>query len=360
MSSATAQRGDSPPASAASDNGTAWTEWTHVENFPPLSAAVLAEILDGGQAFRWHRQPDATWLGQWSGHLVRLRLAADERLHWSAPAALASSLGPALDEYLGTNRDFGALSDLLPWRSDPHLAKCIVTFSGLRILRQPFGETLLGFLCSATKQIVQIKQMLALLAAQHGEPVFGKARRKSAPQPKTDLPLESDLSTPDVRSLHRLPSWPELAEIPEAELRACLLGFRARYIAETAQFLARHPGWLEETEALPYAPAKERLCSLPGVGEKVADCVLLFGAGRLEAFPVDVWILKTLARRYGLDQWRPPQLAQFGRVHFGPLAGLAQQYLFAWERAEMKAARATAVKSEARKPGTSRSGNPSR
>jgi N-glycosylase/DNA lyase len=123
-----------------------------------------------------------------------------------------------------------------------------------------------------------------------------------------------------------------LAAIPEAELRACLLGFRARYIAETARFLAAHPGWLEETETLPYPSAKERLCSLPGVGEKVADCVLLFGAGRLEAFPVDVWILKTLARRYGLEDWRPPQLAQFGRAHFGPLAGLAQQYLFAWER----------------------------
>jgi N-glycosylase/DNA lyase len=121
--------------------------------------------------------------------------------------------------------------------------------------------------------------------------------------------------------------------VPEAELRSCLLGFRARYIAATARFLAAHPGWLEETETLPYAAAKERLCSLPGVGEKVADCVLLFGAGRLEAFPVDVWILRTLELRYGLDGWKPAPLAQFGRAHFGPLAGLAQQYLFAHERA---------------------------
>jgi 3-methyladenine DNA glycosylase/8-oxoguanine DNA glycosylase len=133
--------------------------------------------------------------------------------------------------------------------------------------------------------------------------------------------------------LHRLPTWPELAQIPEADLRACLLGFRARYIAETARFLAAHPGWLDETEAAPYPLAKERLCTLPGVGEKVADCVLLFGAGRLEAFPVDTWILKALARRYGLDGWRPAPVAQFGRAHFGPLAGLAQQFLFAYERA---------------------------
>jgi N-glycosylase/DNA lyase len=180
----------------------------------------------------------------------------------------------------------------------------------LRILRQPFGETLLGFLCSATKQIVQIKQMLALLAERHGAPGGSQAAPK----------------------LHRLPTWTELAVVPETELRACLLGFRARYIAETARFLAANPGWLEATEQAPYPLAKERLCSLPGVGEKVADCVLLFGAGRLEAFPVDVWILKTLARRYGLDGWKPAQLAQFGRAHFGPLAGLAQQYLFAWER----------------------------
>ena len=74
------------------------------------------------------------------------------------------------------------------------------------------------------------------------------------------------------------------------------------------------------------------MCELPGVGEKIADCVLLFAAGRLEAFPVDVWIFKAMAQRYGLAGWKPAQIAHFGRTHFGPLAGLAQQYLFAWER----------------------------
>ncbi|MES1167043.1 MAG: DNA-binding protein, partial [Pseudomonadota bacterium] len=172
------------------------------------------------------------------------------------------------------------------------------------------GETLLGFLCSATKQIVQIKQMLALLAARHGMEI--------------------------VAGIHRLPTWPELARLSEADLRACLLGFRARYIHRTAQFLAAHPSWLEETEALPYAEAKARLCTLPGVGEKVADCVLLFGAGRLEAFPVDVWIIRTMSVRYGLHGWKPAQIAHFGRTHFGPLAGLAQQYLFAYERRAKK------------------------
>jgi N-glycosylase/DNA lyase len=294
----------------------AWSDWRPFAGIPALSADVLAETLDGGQAFRWNRQPDGSFLGVWSNCVARIRLGKNEEVQWCAPAAIAERVATNLGTYLGTDRDFPTLTDTLPWRSDPHLARCLVTFSGLRILRQPFGETLLGFLCSATKQIVQIKQMVALLAERHGAPI---------------VRVSEHLAT-----LYRLPTWAELAKIPEAELRACLLGFRARYIAETARFLAAHPGWLEETETLPYPIAKERLCSLPGVGEKVADCVLLFGAGRLEAFPVDVWILKTLARRYGLEDWKTPQLAQFGRVHFGPLAGLAQQFLFAWERREGK------------------------
>jgi N-glycosylase/DNA lyase len=297
-------------------NSLRWSNPQPLPSAAPLAAHVLAETLDGGQAFRWHRQPDDSWLGHFGNSLVRLSLDASGTLHWSAPAPLADRTLAALTRYLDLDRDPRVLADTLPWRSDAHLATALAAFPGLRILRQPFGETLLGFLCSATKQIVQIKQMLALLAARHGTPLLPLSA------------LDSQLSAPH----RRLPTWPELAAIPEADLRACLLGFRARYIHQTAQFLAARPGWLEETETLPYAAAKERLCSLAGVGEKVADCVLLFGAGRLEAFPVDVWIIKTMEKRYGLNGWKPAQIAHFGRTHFGPLAGLAQQYLFAYER----------------------------
>lgn len=296
----------------------AWSDWRALPKTEPLDAAVLAETLDGGQAFRWRPLSDGTWLGFFGAQIVRLRLDLLGTLHWCAPTALADSTEPALTRYLDLARDSRALVDTLPWRSDPHLAACLAAFPGLRILRQPFGETLLGFLCSATKQIVQIKQMIALLASRHGAPL---------------LPISSSTLNPQLSaSASRLPTWAELATISEPELRACLLGFRARYIHQTAQFIAANPGWLEETEQLPYAVAKERLCTLPGVGEKVADCVLLFGAGRLEAFPVDVWIIKAMAARYGLHGWKPAQISHFGRTHFGPLAGLAQQYLFAWER----------------------------
>jgi len=282
----------------------AWSEWQPVAPRLTVAPTVLAETLDGGQSFRW-QQADDVWTGVWSEHVVRLRLD-DSGLRWRAPKSPAPGTNEALTHYLAHKTDWAALTDSLPWRSDPHLATCIAAFPGLRILRQHFGETLLGFLCSATKQIVQIKQMVALLAHRHGAEI--------AP------------------GFHRLPTWAELADVPEKELRQCLLGFRAKFIHATARYLAARPGWLEETEPLPYAAAKERLLELPGVGEKVADCVLLFGAGKLEAFPVDTWVLKSLARRYHLPGWKPAQVAQFGRAHFGPLAGLAQQYLFSWER----------------------------
>ena len=304
-----AQRADEPPVSPQF----LWSDWQGLTGWQP-SADVLAETLDGGQAFRWRReavtssQISEIWTGTWSEQVAQLRLN-HHQLEWRTPAAHYAATAVALPRYLGLDLNHHALVDSLPWRSDPHLARCLAAFPGLRILRQPLGETLLGFLCSATKQIVQIKQMVALLAERHG----------AASPAATTLP-------------HRLPTWTELAAIPEIDLRACLLGFRAKYIHASAQYVAARPGWLEETEQLPYAAAKARLLTLPGVGEKVADCVLLFGAGQLAAFPVDTWILQSLERRYQLTGWKPAQIAQFGRAHFGPNAGLAQQYLFSWER----------------------------
>lgn len=286
-----------------------WSDWFDLPGSLPLDAHTLAEMLDGGQAFRWFPgRETGQWIGQWENHLVTLRIAPTGALQWRTPLVCGTPLctPKQVESYLGLDRDWDALLDALPWRSDPHLDRCQRAFPRLRILRQPLGETLLGFLCSATKQIVQIKQMMALLAQRHGAEI--------------------------MPGIFRLPTWQELAEVPEKDLRACLLGFRARHIHRTATFLAQNPGWLETTEKAEYPVARERLCLLPGVGEKVADCVLLFGAGRLEAFPVDVWILRTLERRYGLKGWKPAQAAQFGRIHFGECAGVAQQYLFAWER----------------------------
>jgi N-glycosylase/DNA lyase len=178
-------------------NENAQSGWRPLSGWTP-SPDVLRETLDGGQSFRWQVH-DGVWVGTWSTHVVELRRTGDS-LEWRGSPGLGEA---DLQRYLGGDRDWSALADALPWRSDPHLAVCLSAFPGLRILRQPFGETLLGFLCSATKQIFQIKQMVALLAERHG----------------AKLPPHSALRTLPSASVHRLPTWQELAALPEKELR---------------------------------------------------------------------------------------------------------------------------------------------
>lgn len=287
-------------------SSTAWQTWQTWDQAPPCTPATLTEILDGGQAFRWRPGGDG-FEGRWGQQAFRLR-AAGSGIEYALPAGVdAAAALPTLSRYFALERDFAALSDALPWRSDPILAAALRAFPGLRILRQPFAETLFCFLCSSTKQISQIQAICETVAADLGAPLPDGSRG--------------------------LPSWERLAEAGEARLRSARLGYRARYIHQSALFLAERPGWLEATEAAPTETARQRLLELPGVGRKIADCTLLFGAGRLEAFPIDTWIEKILVRAYGLDGWSLSQLQDFARIHFGDGAGLAQQYLFAAARA---------------------------
>jgi N-glycosylase/DNA lyase len=175
-------------------------------------------------------------------------------------------------------------------------------------LKQPRGETLLTFLCSSNKQIVQIQQITGLLAERFGEPLFPGA------------------------PVNTLPGWDRLAELDVDSLLQCRMGYRAGHVKGTALFLRDHPDFLPSIEALSTEDGKAALQELPGVGPKVAECLLLFGFGRLDAFPIDTWVLKILEAHYGLVGWRRRQLEHFARVHFGIYAGLAQQYLFAQAR----------------------------
>ncbi|MDQ8205697.1 DNA glycosylase [Pelagicoccus sp. SDUM812003] len=283
-----------------------WSDWLPLEHTSQFTPALLAETLDGGQAFRWSfHADDDFWQGTFGKHLVRIRIEKSMTLRCSFPNGAENSIN-ALRSYLGSETNWESILDSLPWRSDEHLATCLAGFRGLRILKQPFAETVLCFLCSATKQIPQIKIMCARLAAELGDEI--------------------------VPGIHALPTWEQLNAASEVQLRALGLGFRAKNIKRTAEQIAEAPGLLDTIEGLPYAEAKAKLLALAGIGEKIADCALLFGAGKLEAFPVDTWIIKVLQTRYQLHGWTPSQLAQFGRVHFGRYAGFAQQFLFSYER----------------------------
>lgn len=282
-----------------------WSDWQPFKNWQP-DLASFKETLDGGQAFCWNPIDEHSYEGVVLNIPLRLRWTENNQLLWAGTTDRQEEAGTLVSRYLGSEEAYQKYYDTLPWRSDPHLNRCMEAYPKLRILRQAHGETLLGFLCSATKQIVQIKEMLQLFRDR-----FGRTLSSGHQQ---------------------LPTWKELLQVEESALRACKFGFRAANIRKTAILMDHENLDLRSIADLPYSEAKAALCELPGVGEKVADCVLLFGYHQLEAFPVDTWILKVMRRHYGLVDWAPNQVAHFGRVHFGSCAGLAQQFLFAWER----------------------------
>lgn len=268
-----------------------------------MDGRVLGETLDGGQCFRWRKEGEE-WMGVMGRQVIRLK--PDSRgVRWRQPRGTPDAEA-ALARYLDAEGAQAMLADALPWRSDSTLRSAMEAFPGLRILRQDPDDALLSFLCSSNKQIVQIRRMVAALADSLGEPLAEGHRA--------------------------LPSWGALASASPEKLRACGLGYRADFIRATARLLAGQPGWAVALRDRPTGEAETWLAELPGVGPKVAACVTLFGLGRMDAFPVDTWISRILGRAYGLEGWKPEHLAQFGRAHFGPGAGLAQQFLFAATR----------------------------
>lgn len=268
----------------------------------------LAATLNSGQAFRWHANGKG-WVGIVDHRWVRLESARDSIV---VQTATEVSNWNWLRDYL--QLDLHLESVLATFPADEPMQTATDACRGLRLLRQDPWECLASFILSSTKQIVQIRQMISLLCERFGEAV---------PAPPGHAPAWS------------FPSAGRLAETSEAELRACKLGFRAPYLRETAQTISEHPEALPTPCQASFEQARQRLLELPGVGRKIADCVLLFAYGFQEAFPIDVWVLRALRQLY-FPRRRPKlrRLQAFSATHFGPNAGYAQQYLFHYMRTQ--------------------------
>jgi N-glycosylase/DNA lyase len=266
----------------------------------------LAATLACGQAFRWQQQ-DRWWAGAIGSRWVRLR---------SEPGAItAETAGPVDDwdwlaHYLQLQVDLGEVLRAFP--DDEPMRAAVAACRGLRLLRQDPWECLASFILSSTKQIVQIRQIITLLCERYGEP----------------LPV-----MPAWPPAFTFPSPARLARATEADLRACKMGFRAPYLRATAERIAGGHFEPERLLDLPVDLARTELMKLPGVGRKIADCVLLFAYGCQSAFPVDVWVMKALRQLY-FPRRRVTlrRLHRFAATHFGPCAGYAQQYLFHYMR----------------------------
>jgi len=266
----------------------------------------LAATLASGQAFRW-RYRDSAWHGVIGPRWVRLH-AADNLL--TAQTAAPVPDWNWLTHYLQLDLDLDRVLATFP--SDDAMRSAVAACSGLRLLRQDPWECLASFILSSTKQIVQIQQIIALLCEHHGSAIE---------------------VAPGHAAIHAFPSPAQIAALSEAELRACKMGFRAPYLLATARLIAHGKLNLARLESMSVVEAREQLLQFPGVGRKIADCVLLFAYGFQAAFPVDVWVMKALRELYFPKRRPNPQrLLRFTESYFGTHAGYAQQYLFHYMR----------------------------
>ena len=250
------------------------------------------------------------WLGVVRGNPVLLRQEA------GGVVGRGLGGGPAdwqvVADYLQVSVEIDAVTETFP--KDGVMERAVEACRGLRLLRQEPWECLASFILSSTKQIVQIQQIVRALCECYGERIVVQSEVIKEP-------------------LYSFPSAERLAGLDEAALRSCKMGFRAPYLLETARRVASGAVDLEGIRHLKTAEAREVLVSLPGVGEKIANCVLLFAYGFQDAFPVDVWVKRAVTELY-FPKRKPTEkrLRRFIETHFGPNAGYAQQYLFHYMR----------------------------
>ena len=255
--------------------------------------------LGCGQVFRWTRQSDGSWRGVLSDQLVTLMTdhgmtTAEVRPGRRGAKALVHNYFRSADDAARIQRRLAR---------DPVLAGGVAEFKGLRIVKMDEWECLMSYILATYANIPRIAKMIDTLAIRYGAVV--------------------------ADGVHSFPTVDELRMARVADLERCGLGYRAKYVHDACRAADRTS--IDELRRLPYEDLRGELMKLPGVGEKVADCVSLFGFGKLEAFPIDVWIERALRRLYH-QRGSYRKLREFACERFGGLAGYAQEYLYFNER----------------------------
>lgn len=257
----------------------------------------LAMTLDSGQVFHWqkHRDGYAGMIGESAAYVEQ----AGARLR------VSGSDTQVVRSYFALDHPLAEICRSFP--DDPVMKAARDFCRGLRVIRQPKWECLATFITSSMKQVAHIRQISHALRKRYG------AAKKVG-----DL------------EMHTFPTPERLAGTSESDLRECALGYRAKNLLATAQLVASGEVDLGKWGALSDVDLRGKLCALPGVGAKVANCVMLFAYERLRAFPIDVWIARTLKEKYFAGKRKPTEakLRAFAESYFGENGGYAQQYLF--------------------------------
>ena len=251
----------------------------------------LEATLDSAQVFGFEKREGGVYEGVLNHSRVSLRQEGD-CLHVDARLPVRW-----VEHYFDLTRDMGPLYDVLA--EEERLAKSFQKFRGLRIIRQDSWEALAGFIISANNNFKRIQGIWKNLSRSLG------------------------------KGEYYFPDAGQIARSSEKQLRDLGLGYRAPYLYRTSRMAANNPPMFDKIRSADYAEAKEQVMAFPGVGEKVADCVLLYGFGKHEAFPVDVWIWRIVRKLYFRNRrLTEKKVAEFGRRRWGTSAGYVQQYLF--------------------------------
>ncbi|PYL90255.1 MAG: 8-oxoguanine DNA glycosylase [Verrucomicrobia bacterium] len=261
----------------------------------------LEKTLNSGQVFHWENYGNG-FVGTIAGSAVYVEQRGDIlRVRFGETRTLPQVVA----RYFALDHPLEEICASFP--RDPVMDAARDFCRGLRIIRQPQWECLATFICSSMKQVAHIRQISQALRQRFGQ--------------------RKQICGVEVFSF---PSPDALARTTERELRKCGLGYRAKNLLATAKRVASGEADLDSWRALSERQLREQLCELPGVGMKVANCVMLFAYERTAAFPVDVWIERVLRESYFIRGRRVTSkaMAEFVANYFGAHGGYAQQYLF--------------------------------
>jgi N-glycosylase/DNA lyase len=263
----------------------------------------LGLTMECGQVFGWHRYGDAH-VGIIQGWPVALRQVGGH-LEVTAPQALKAA---AIKHYLGLDEQLEAI--LKSVKVDAFMKQVLGSVKGLRLLKQEPWHCLCSYLLSSSNRVERIDKTVKEIARRWG----------------TSYSVGG-------HEVHSLPEPAVLAGCGEPGIRACGAGFRSPYLVRAAAKVADGTIDFARLGRLPYEEAKEILMTIDGVGDKIADCILLFAFSKYEAFPVDVWIKKAIERVYFDSRTvNNKEIRRFAREHFGPYAGYAQEYIYHYAR----------------------------
>ena len=258
----------------------------------------LIHTFECGQCFRWNKSDDNSYIGVVGNSVIKIT-QNNKIFH------VESDNTEIINSYFDLDKNYSAIKSKLS-KLDNVLPKAIPAGYGIRLLKQDPWESLISFIISANNNIPRIKKIIESLCKNFGNKI------KYGDELYYTFPDEKIISKLTIEQLDVIKS-----------------GFRAKYILDAAYKVANGIVDLNSVYNKTTEDAREYLKQIKGVGNKVADCILLFAYQKYDVFPKDVWIKKVLHQLYGVDE---NQFDAFVTEHFGKLAGFAQQYLFYYMR----------------------------